>query len=183
MEEKETKIIRKEFSIYDFEKEEAFLAEESALGWHFKSLEKTDYTFEKDETVQPKEYLIDFYTEPLTEDTVQVYNDDGFYVEFVYNSGKDGIWYYFSREKGDNQPPKVHQTEGRIFLLTRVMNRIERFGLVIMALSLGFFTFTYIRYRELVFLLVAIMILVMAIYVYKIYHDIKVKIKEYQANT
>ena len=52
-----------------------------------------------------------------------------------------------------------------------------------MTLSLGFFTFTYIRYRELVFLLVAIMILGMAIYLYKIYHDIKVKIKEYQSNT
>ena len=183
MSEKETKKIKKEFSIYEFENEERFLEEQSALGWHFKSLDKGNYIFEKDEGKEENEYLIDFFTEPLTEETVKVYNDEGFTITYIMNSGKDGIWYYFSRILEENNPPKKHQVEGRVFLLTRVKNRIERFGLVIMAVSLGYFGFAYFRFRETIYLVTLLFVGAMSIYFYKIYRDIKNKIKEYESNT
>ncbi len=183
MSEKETKKIKKEFSIYEFEHEERFLEDQSSLGWHFKSLDRGNYIFEKDEEKEAREYLIDFFTEPLTDETVKVYNDDGFTITFIMNSGKDGIWYYFSRSKEENNAPKKHQIEGRVFLLTRVKNRIERFGLVIMVIALGYFAFAYFRYRETIYLITLLFVGAMAIYFYKIYSDIKKKIKEYESNT
>ena len=67
----------------------------------------------------PRNYLIDFYTEPLTDESVQVYNDDGFYVEFVYiTPAKMASGIIFHEKKATISHQRYIRVKEEFFLLT-----------------------------------------------------------------
>lgn len=179
---KQTTTLRKEFSFYDFLKEESFLQEQTRDQWFFRELTSDKYLFEKEEGQPPREYLIDFYTTALDDETIEYYSAQGFEIDYVLNSAKEGVWYYFSRVENENNEPKKHNHKGRVYLLERVKNRIEKFGLVIMVLSLGFFVFQYIQTRTFVFLIAIIFIGAMSLYLYRLYTNLKKTISNLEAN-
>lgn len=175
---KELKQITKEFTVYDFEQEESFLEEKAAEGWFFTELKGTKYHFEYDESREANEYLIDFYTKALDDERIKPYNDRGFILVHSMNSNKDGVWYYFARPISQDNGPKFHQNEGRLFLLNRVQTRLERVGLVLIMIALTFFIFMFIRERQAIYLLSVVFVALMGGYMFKIYRQILQKVKE-----
>lgn len=181
MQEQDIRRIKKEFSIYDYEKEERFLEEVSEDGYRLEHIDNDIYYFVEDNR-EPHEYQIDYYLNSIEEKVLNKYREQGFQLEYSLESSREGTFYFFSRPKNDSHPPKEHQIEGRVHLLTRVKNRIERFGLVILGAAFIFFGYLYIQSREASYLLAVIASGGVFFYFLMIWRKLKKTIKEMESS-
>ena len=115
----ERKTIKCNFSLSDFEEEQAFLTSHHADGWRLISVKGKKYTFQKGEK-ETFVYQIDFNPdERQREDYIQLYADFGW--QFI--TEKDGRFYFCKSAVCSNEDTIFSDEETKAIMCRKIIKR------------------------------------------------------------
>lgn len=131
------KIIRKKFYLWQYEKEERWLNEMSAMGWQLKKASLFKYVFEQG---QPHEYE---YKLELLEKDVDSADNSG-YLTFLAETGIERVgscssWVYLRKKSTEGGFRNENRTVSRLthaFRIGEIYHKFHHFFVVLMVVSL-----------------------------------------------
>lgn len=132
------KVVKKSFSISEFEDEAKWLSDMHKSGWKFVGVDGNRYEFEPC-SQEDWVYELDFKEEKEEDDYIQMYEDFGW--EYVTKLRK---WYYFRKKREDAVDLSIFSDkESKIDMCRRVINGQFVILLPLYAIMLvyGYFTF------------------------------------------
>ncbi|WP_228410212.1 DUF2812 domain-containing protein [Erysipelothrix piscisicarius] len=169
------KLDKTTFSIIEFNEEVSYLetkAEEGlmlesydGIGYHFKASEPAKLNFEVAYTI-----------EPMHDNLMDLYLNQGFILICDYRSEKGGTYYYFARPRS-NQPIESFN-EDRVEVIQMMIHRIERFTGIVIGALLVFFIYLYLNYRNNLYFIIIGAGGVLGIYTYQLRRKAKAVLEE-----
>lgn len=144
---------KRDFNVYEFEKEEAFLNQRAQQGYFLVNYDQRGYVFEEREPAN-KQYLVEYYPVEFQEDQLSFYTQQGFALVTSYLSPK-GLWLFFVRDYQKEQIMAHRET--RRTLIEAIIKRLEYFGLLITGAMLVFSVYMVILYRSPIFMFLIIL--------------------------
>ena len=175
--EENRKTVSKYYLPHQYEKEEQFLVNMAAQGWHLKQVRKgvlAWYDFIEGEK-EHFSYQLDYVRkEEDTPDYHQLYSDAGWEEICSYDGIYEGKWYYFRKPCKDEQLEKIFtDTESKYTMFDKLWKQWGLFGILIIYLE---FNGLQLIFRELVsagtktspflFILFVFCALILIIYLY-----------------
>lgn len=144
---------KRDFNVYEYEKEEAFLNQRAQQGYFLVNYDQRGYVFEESEPAN-KQYLVEYYPVEFQEDQLSFYTQQGFVLVTSYLSPK-GLWLFFVRDYQKEQIMAHRET--RRTLIEAIIKRLEYFGLLITGAMLVFAVYMVILYRSPIFMFLIIL--------------------------
>ncbi len=166
-------IEKKDFNVYEYEKEEAYLNQKAEQGFFLIDYNQNGYFFEKREPLT-KQYLVEYYPEEFHEEELSFYTQQGFELITSYLSNK-GLWLFFVRDYQDTEIMAHRET--RRSLIEAINKRLEYFGLLISGVMMVFAIYMYILYSSMVFMFLIIISVVLFGYLVNLRHKLKKMLK------
>ena len=164
---------KKDFNVYEFEKEEAYLNQKAEQGFFLIDYNQNGYVFEKREPLT-KQYLVEYYPEEFHEEELSFYTQQGFELVTSYLSNK-GLWLFFVRDYQDTEIMAHRKT--RQSLIEAINKRLEYFGLLIIGVMMVFSVYMYILYKSMIFMFLIIISVGLFVYLLILRNKLKKMLK------
>lgn len=160
-------IVKKEFALYEYLEEEAYLNEKSEEGHCLKKALGDGFEFESCESTKNK-YKVMY---SLSDFVVQDY--PGFSLVDTYSSSKGGYYHYLLEEDEDSV---LMINEDRNYSLNNDLGRIERFSGIVISSLMILFLYLYYTQRNPLYLIIVVLAIGLGVFVLNIRAKMKAAI-------